>query len=190
MIRHSFSFLAVVTFALALLGCGREFVINTAQVSAGVALLDIQFDAVTQTVGRLDLAPDERVQMTVLHQQLSTLRTTAHDLVTSSGGLAMALVRADDVRRLADAGKASYITARQMICPQAAGDMLTPGTCPRLIQLSPAEQELLIAFDLQARLTNKALQELLNAPSGADITQTVSDLLTVGAAAARIGALL
>lgn len=180
------TFLTAVAFALALSGCNREFVINTAQVSAGVALLDVQFDGVTQTVSRLDFSPVERAKLEMAHQQLDELRSVAHELVLSSGGLPEAIVKIDQVRRLADAGRSAYSTAREVICPNAADDLLTPGTCPRLAQLSGPEQERLVAFDLHARHTNDSLQQLLDSPEGTNITQTISDVLTVGAAAARI----
>jgi len=184
------SILIIALFALT--GCGKEFTLNVAQFTAGLTTLDAQYNTVAAMVvtNAHQFTDDERAQLNVADQNFRGLQKAARALIANSGGVTQAMIQADQVRLLYNMARTSYLAVRNVICPGVALDMpVSAERCTRLATMQAHEQRMLIDFDQHARRTRDALDGILNAPSGSDVTQLVFDALTIGATAARIARL-
>jgi len=178
--------------ALAMMGCGQSFALNMTQFSAGLATLNEQYDKTAAMIASHadEFNESELTQLNVTAQHIQGLREAAYVFVADSGGVTQALIHVDQVRMLYESARSAYGSARYVICPEVMPDVpLIANDCARLKAMPEHEQHAVEAFDQQARQTRQALEGLLNSPSGTDITQAVSDVLTIGATAARVARL-
>ena len=181
--------LIIAVALMALTGCGREFTLNITQFTAGLATLDAQYEMVVNVVAgsSASFTADERERLKRADQRFQQLSTASHALINDSGGVTQAVIKADQVRMLYGLARDSYVTVREVICPDTPLDnSVAPENCKRLATMRPGEQRTLISFDRDVQQTRIALEGILNASSGSDVTQVVSDLLTISATAARI----
>jgi len=181
-----------VLMAFTLVGCGQSYAVNMAAFSAGLEKLNEQYDQTAMMIAGHDdaFSEAELTQLEATHQRVQSLREAAYVLVADSGGVTQAVIRVDQVRTLYESARTAYASARYVVCPEVMPDVaLTVNDCARLKVMPLGEQDAVIAFDQQARRTRQALEALLGAPSGTDITQIVSDVLSIGATAARVARL-
>lgn len=183
----------VVIAAFALTACKEgEYVMNMTVMAANVTTLDKELDQAREVIktnlGTFSL--DEQKQLEKADLEIRGLQRAARSLVEEHGSVASALVKADQIRYLVVTARSAYRNARGVICPgiELSNDV-SGENCPRLAEMDSLDRFTLISMDTKARRTGKGLDELLNAEPGTDVTQIISDVLSVGAMAAKILAL-
>ena len=187
--------LAILFALLLLMGCGKQWVIDSAVLSSSLVSLDYQYEVTKAAVAsRADRFSDaDRAILEEADASFSRLRNSVRELVDSSGGLPQLLVNADQVRALYTPARQTYNAVRSVICPGIlTGVTLSQDNCPALLELSPADQIQIIQFDTTARRAALALEGVM-AGGDQNITQAVSDVVSIGATAVRlvrIGALV
>ncbi len=171
--KSLFIFAIIVTLLLA--GCkAANYTVNTALLVTSVGQLSTELDAISKSMAaNLDtFSTGEQARLLILNQQLHTLRDTAQAIIDRHGDIKTVLIQADELKTLFTQGKLAYLEARFII---------EPG----LEQLPPALQADLRVFDRNAKQLSQSLATLLAIP-GADVTMAISDVLLLGATAARL----
>ncbi|HFE31908.1 MAG TPA: hypothetical protein ENJ17_01205 [Gammaproteobacteria bacterium] len=184
-----FCFLLVI--ALALGGCkeASTYAVNVPVVAANLVLLDQEIDSARDTVAsRMDqFTPEEQASLRSADQEIQALRESVKRLVDENGGVARALVNADEVRMLVKSARNAYRDVRMAICPDVSPSVvLTSTNCKRLAEMPPLDRMTLTGFDAKVQRTKAALSVILSAGEGADVTQAIVDTISIGAAAARV----
>ncbi len=183
--------LLVVVAALSLGGCkeASTYAVNVPVVAANLVLLDQEIDGARETVAnRMDqFTPDEQARLKSADQEIQALRESVQRLIDESGGVARALVNADEVRVLVRSARDAYRDVRVALCPDVSPSVvLTSTNCERLAEMSPLDRMTLTGFDAKVQRTKEALTVILSAGEGADVTQAIVDTISIGAAAARV----
>lgn len=196
-LKNSISGLVLIVFAVlaafTMTACKQgEYALNMAVMAANVTSLDTELDqareVVKTNIGSFTL--DEQKQLEKADHEIRGLQRAARSLVEEHGSVASALVKVDKIRYLAVTARSAYRNARAVICPGVPlSEDATEQNCPRLADMDSLDRYTLIEVDTKARRTGKGLDELLNAAPGTDVTQVISDVLSVGAMAAKILAL-
>jgi hypothetical protein len=174
---------------LVLMGCGRQFVVDTAVLSASLSQLDDPYELTEAVIGAHlgKFTPADQAQLKIAGDSFRQLRAAAHGLIDESGGVGQALVRFDQIKSLYEQSRYSYGIVRHVICPAIVHDVgITEANCPRVAQLDPADRATLIRFDEAAQHARRALESLFDQPNGADITQAINDVITIGTTASRL----
>ena len=165
------------TLTFSVSGCNeqaRTYTVNAAIIGSQLIDLDKQFDTAVSEVNTINVFDtDEKAQLELVKTNLNRLRQTVRDLIQRNGGVAQVLINAEQVRYLYQQGATSYLTARSII----AGHWQ---------QLSTEQQQELRRFDQQANALNEAIIRIKDSPQTQDITPIIRDVLTVGAATAKI----
>ena len=169
--------LLLIIFLLPLTGCQntKEYAVDVAAVTSSLLRMDVQYDALSDYVTNKlpNVSGPERQQLSQLNTDLMQLREGVRSLVKESGGIGQALVKVEQVRQLYNSARFSYLQARKIVTSKSGsidGFMLSR----------------LRSFDAQAVRLDQVIQKILNSPGQSDITQAVTDALTIGAAAAKL----
>jgi hypothetical protein len=189
--RLALTFTLLITTALAIVGCEDTvaYAINVPVVASNLVLLDKDVDQAKAIVrSRMDsFTLKQQDQLRNAGREIQSLQSAVHNLVEQKGGVARALIQADQVRLLAQTARSAYRMARNVICPDTSADLpVTVENCPGLSAMNDVDKTRLIMFDQRVQRTRTALDALLTVKEGTDITQTVSDVLSIGSAAARV----
>lgn len=185
----------VMAVLVMLVGCGKQWAINSAELSVALISLDDQYELTSQVFAENMDSFGEAEQAQLRHADATflQLRDSVKALVVEAGGVPQILVNAEQVRVLYDQARQSYSMVRAVVCPAIVQDIgLTIYNCKRLQQLPEIERNQILQFDANALQAHRALEAMLS-DENADITQVVSDVVTIGATAARlvrIGAML
>lgn len=175
----------IVVASLAVAACGlsgcqktTEYAVSTATLASGVLQLDTSLkDTAGLVTERLDkLTPEEQHTLTIARADVLALQQTLQSLIQANQGVAT--VMAD-----ADALVASFTRTRDSY--RAARDVVTA----HLHEFTPAEQAELRRFNALATRVNLAIETLTKLPNGADISQTLADVVSIAANTARLLAL-
>lgn len=175
------SVMSVLVFSL-LTGCqeqqlqgSKQYVLNSVTVTNALIEMDKQFDATDLTIISLKDSINEQDFRTLAltAQELRQLRQQIHEMIQASGGLSTFLINAEQLKALYLKGGEIYTRARVII--EKYWDGLPQGTQLQLIQ-----------FDRQVTFLRMAIIKLQNTPDGTDITQTVQDIISIGAATAKV----
>ena len=180
-IKHVLFVLALLALVV-LLGCQEEqlqkskvYAVNTAAVANSLTELDKAFDKTSQVVNGLfdRLTQQDIVALSQSVNALQQLRNSIHKTIQASGGLTQFLINAQQLQQFALKGGESYARARAIIT--------------KYWDVLPAsEQTQLLLFDNQVTHLQQAVMQLQKVPDGTDITQTVQDIISIGAATARV----
>lgn len=182
---------AMLAVALFLTGCkeASTYAVNVPVVAANLVLLDQEIDGAKDVIAsRIDqFSPEEQARLKSADQEIQALRQSIQRLVDENGGVARALVNADEVRMLMRSARDAYRDVRIALCPAVSPSVaLTSTNCKRLADMSPLDRMTLTGFDAKVQRTREALEVILGAGDGADVTQAIVDTISIGAAAARV----
>ena len=163
--------MAIILAAMLSYGCattsGNQMTaVDVTRLTASLIRLDDNYDRV-----RASVASDP--VLLPLVKRVDIIRDDIRQLVDGSGGVAMVLLRVSSARQMLDNATLLVADARTLIGPQMPG-------------YTPEKQALLLAYDADLKLAGAALRSALSQPGMTDITQSLTDVLTIAAKVAVV----
>lgn len=169
-------------FMLLSMGCKQtgtadatRYLVDTVQISQSLKQLDEQLLSTNGELASLQsvLTKTDYKKLQASAQGILQLRNALVQLVRQSGSLNSVLVNAEQVQLFTLKGGEDYARARAIIKKYWA-------TLPIGTQLK------LVSFDQQVTALNASLQSVMRNKDGADITENINQLVTVGKATAQV----
>lgn len=182
--RHLF-FVSVIFLLVILIlntGCDQssrsratQYLVNTARLASSLKQLDAQVMSTHKAINQLEqhMAPDDFVTLQKTAQDVLQLRNTLHEMIQRAGGLKQFLINAEQVSLFYLQGGERYARARAIIEKNWS-------------ELPRTSQSELMSFDRQVIVLDDAFRQLMVKPDGTDITQLMTDVVTISTATAKV----